>query len=61
MGLCSFRDDAPNPQEGGGPTELEVRWGWGHPNRDRLVGKMRYRMLNSWWVDGAEGLIKYGV
>ena len=27
LGLCSFRDDAPNPQETGGPRELEIRWG----------------------------------
>jgi hypothetical protein len=28
-GLCSFKDDAPNPQETGGPRELQVRWGGG--------------------------------
>jgi hypothetical protein len=28
-GPCSFRDDAPNPQEAGGPRELELRWGGG--------------------------------
>jgi hypothetical protein len=38
-GLCSFRDDAPNPQETGGPREFRgqvgVR-GSGHPLGDRL-------------------------
>jgi hypothetical protein len=31
LGLCSFRDDAPNPQETGGPRESrgQVGWGWG--------------------------------
>jgi hypothetical protein len=34
--LCSFRDKAPNPQETGGPSELEVRGGGGrgHPRGD---------------------------
>jgi hypothetical protein len=36
--MCSFRDDAPNPQETGGPGSLEVRWGrgWVHPRRDKV-------------------------
>jgi hypothetical protein len=28
-GLCSFRDDAPNPQETGGPREFKGQVGWG--------------------------------
>jgi hypothetical protein len=28
-GLCSFRDDAPNPQENGGPREFRGQVGWG--------------------------------
>jgi hypothetical protein len=28
-GLCSFRDDAPNPQETGGPMEFRGQVGWG--------------------------------
>ena len=27
--MCSFRDDAPNPQETRGPRCLKVRWGGG--------------------------------
>jgi hypothetical protein len=35
--LCSFRDDAPNPQETGDPREFrnQVGQGWGHPRGDR--------------------------
>jgi hypothetical protein len=29
LGYCSFRDDAPNPQETGGPRELEAWLSWG--------------------------------
>ena len=38
--LGSFRVDASNPQETGGPRELEVRWvgGWGHPHGERVWG-----------------------
>jgi hypothetical protein len=32
-GLCSFRDDAPNPQETGGPREFKGQVG-GHPCGD---------------------------
>jgi hypothetical protein len=46
--MCSFRDDAPNPQETGGPRELEVRW----------CGR-RYGMWSNQKVD--VGGIKYGV
>jgi hypothetical protein len=37
-GLCSFRDDAPNPQETGGPREFrgQMGLGWGHPHGDRV-------------------------
>ena len=35
-GSGSIRDDAPNPQETGGPREFRghVGWGWGHPHGD---------------------------
>jgi hypothetical protein len=53
LGLCSFRDDAPNPQETGGPGSLEVRWGWGwgwgHPHGDRWDGE------ELWGVEQLEG------
>jgi hypothetical protein len=29
-GLCSFRDDAPNPQETRDPREGQVKWGPPH-------------------------------
>jgi hypothetical protein len=29
LGLCSFRDDAPNLQESGGPREFRGQVGWG--------------------------------
>lgn len=34
--MCSFRSDAPNPQEIGGPRVFrgQVQWGWGHPCGD---------------------------
>jgi hypothetical protein len=28
LGLCSFRNDAPNPQETGGPREFRGQVGW---------------------------------
>jgi hypothetical protein len=39
-GLCSFRDDAPNPQECGGSKLFrgQVNWGWGYPCGDRVGG-----------------------
>jgi hypothetical protein len=51
--MCSFRDDALNPQEAGGPREFrgQVGWGWGHPYGDRRVGR-KYGMWNSPSVDG---------
>jgi hypothetical protein len=44
----SLREDAPNPQETGGPREFRdlVGWGWGHPCGDRGVGR-RYGMWKS--------------
>jgi hypothetical protein len=52
-GLCSFRDDAPNPQEIGGPREFKFSWSrrWGHPHGDRGLGR-RYALWNSRKVDG---------
>jgi hypothetical protein len=29
LGLCSFGDDASNPQKTGGPREFRVQVGWG--------------------------------
>jgi hypothetical protein len=39
-GLCSFRDDASNPQENGGPREFRGQVGvrWGHPRGDGKLG-----------------------
>jgi hypothetical protein len=38
LGLCLFRDDAPNPEETGGPRKFRGQVGeigdWGHPCRD---------------------------
>ena len=51
-GLCSFKDDAPNPQKTRGPREFRGQVGlhWGHPCRDRGVGR-KYGMWNSQRVD----------
>jgi hypothetical protein len=51
--LCWIRDDAPNPQETGGPREFRglVEWGMGHPPGDRGLGR-RYGMGNNQRVDG---------
>jgi hypothetical protein len=59
--LCSFRDDAPNPQETGGPRSLEVRWcvGWGHICGEKEVGRS-YGVWISRRVDGGS-VIKYGL
>jgi hypothetical protein len=69
-GLCSFRDDAHNPKEPGGPREFrgQMGWGmgtstwrqgwggeWGHPHGDKGgVGK-RYGMWNSQRLDWEGG------
>jgi hypothetical protein len=52
-GLGSVRDDAPNPQETGGPRKFrdQVGWGWGHSCGVRGVGR-RCGMWNSRRVDG---------
>ena len=61
LGLCSFRDDAPNPQETRGPREFRSQEGWG-------VGTSRWRQGGGeevWDVEqlagGSRGQIKYGV
>jgi hypothetical protein len=41
-GLCSFRDDSPNPQEAGCPREFRGWVGWG-------VGRF-------WWRQGDGGM-----
>jgi hypothetical protein len=55
LGLCSFRDDAPNPQETGGLREFrgQVGWGWGdiHVETGGRVGR-RCGMSSSRKVDG---------
>jgi hypothetical protein len=57
LGLCSFIDDALNPQDTGGPREFKGQVVWGHPCGNRVV-RERYGMWNSQRVDGGE--IKYG-
>ena len=41
--MCSFRDDAPNPQETGGPRQFRGQVGWRDrdrdPHRDGWFGK----------------------
>jgi hypothetical protein len=53
-GLCSFRDDVPNPQETGGPREFRDQVGVGggskHVETEGLV--RRCEMWSSWRVDG---------
>ena len=50
LGLCSFRDDVPNPQETGVPREFRGLGGGGYAHGDTRVGR-RYGMWNSWRVD----------
>ena len=56
LGLCSFRADAPNPQETDGPKEFrgQVGWSWGHPRGDSRVGR-RCGMWRKQRVDGWGG------
>jgi hypothetical protein len=53
-GLCSFRDDAPNPQETGSPREFkgQVPWGLG-------TSSWRCGTVGGWTGEGRG--IKYGV
>jgi hypothetical protein len=57
-GLCSFRDDVPNPQETGGPGSLEVRWGggWRHPGGDRVGWGGGMRSGADWGWMGGQGI-----
>jgi hypothetical protein len=52
LGLCSFRDDAPNPQKIGGPMEFrgQVGWGWGQPCGDGVgwEGDMGCGAVGGW-------------
>ena len=51
LGLCLFRDDAPNPQETGGPREFRGQVGW-------RVGISMWRQLGGeevWNVEQLEG------
>ena len=53
--MDSVREDAPNPQETGGPREFRglMRWGmdrWGHPCRDGGV-----RGKEVWGMEQSEG------
>ena len=59
QGLCSFRDDAPNPQQTGGSKEFQVVWG---------VGSSTWRQVGAeevWDVQqlegGSGGGMKYNV
>ena len=45
-GLCSIRDDTPNPQDTGGHREFRGQEGWGHPHGNSWV-RRRYGMWNS--------------
>jgi hypothetical protein len=50
--MCSFRDDAPNPQETGGSLEVRQPGECGQPHGDRGV-RWRYGMWNSQsWMRG---------
>jgi hypothetical protein len=61
-GLCSFRDDVPNPQETGGPREFRGQLGWevgcvwGHPRGNTGVRK-RFGIWISWRVDRVDDKI----
>jgi hypothetical protein len=59
-GLCSFRDDAHNPLEIGGPRmfRCQVVWGWKHPHGDREWGGEELLDMEQSEV---EGEIKSGV
>jgi hypothetical protein len=61
-GLGSVRDDAPDPQETGGPGILEFSWGRECSVGDILVeiGNWGGGTWNSWRVDRGRG-IKSGV
>jgi hypothetical protein len=53
-GLCSFRDDVPNPQETGGARVFRVQMGWrveASMWKLGVVGR-KYGMWNSWRVGG---------
>ena len=54
-GLCSFIDDAPNPQETGGPRKFRGQVGWGDgASTWRRVGR-RCGMWSSHRVDWGKG------
>ena len=57
--MCSFRDDAPNTQETGGPRELrgQVGWGW----RDIHIETGGWGgVMECGTVEAGQGRIKYG-
>jgi hypothetical protein len=56
-GSVSLRDNAPNPQETGGPREFrgQVGWGVGHPCGDRgWAGGMGCGTVRGWTGGGAD-------
>jgi hypothetical protein len=60
--LLSFRHDAPNPQETGGPREFRGQVGWGVGTATwRWGGVRRYGMWSSRRVDGEGQRMEYGV
>ena len=63
MGLCSFRDDAPNPQETGGPKEFrgQMGLGWGHPCGEGMwwEGVVGCGAVGRWEGKGGEWNMKY--
>jgi hypothetical protein len=54
QGLCSFREDAHNPQETGGPREFRGLVGLVVGSGKSGVER-RYGLWNSQWVDGGWG------
>jgi hypothetical protein len=62
LGLCSLRDDAPIPQETGGPREFRSQVGWGMETSSWRQGCGE----ELWDVEQSQGgqergRIKYGV
>jgi hypothetical protein len=53
MGLFSFRDDASNPKETGGPRVLRGQVGCGHVETGAWVGDMGCGRVG-WWTGARE-------
>jgi hypothetical protein len=63
LGLCSFRDDAPNPQETRSLREFRGQVGWGLGSSTWRWGGMgrRYEMWSSQRLGGVGRGMEYGV